>query len=196
MTKKPTKETTAKAKAKAKDKPKVEPIKLERVNKRVKHEFTDDELISFGFALGQKYRSIRAVQSEAKAVKADYTAREKSLEADIDEVSGKINARFEMRNKECFKFYDYKGGEVYWFLCADVEDGVDIESCPTADALLVLLLVDEVFSPVNQRKISDNERQQKLDEGINKAADGGGDQPGDEGEPDADKDGKQAVETS
>lgn len=153
-----------KKKTTKKDKPKVEPIKLQRVTERVKHNFSDDELITFGYSLGQKYRAIRTVQSEAKATAADYKAREKSLEADIDEVSGKINAGFEMRAKDCFKMYDYAGGVVYWFLCADLdpEDGFSAKNFPDADTLLEFLLTDEAFTPVKQRPIRDDERQAKL----------------------------------
>jgi len=148
---------------KGKGKAKAEPIRLERVLKRVKHNYLDDELIAFGYALGQKYRSIRAVQSEKKAVVADYAAREKSLESEIDEISGKINAGFEMRGKDCFKMYDFKGGVVYWFLCNEIENAkIDPQTFPDAEAMLEYLLTDEVFNPVMQRPIRDAERQAKL----------------------------------
>ena len=140
---------------------KADPLKLERVIETVKHNFVDDELISFGYKLGQKYRSIRTVQSEAKAVAADYKAREKSLEADIDEISGKLNAGFEMRGKPCYKFIDYKAGRVYWFLCDDVGEPTAL-NWPDAEALLEHLLLDESFGPVKQRPIRDHERQTRL----------------------------------
>ena len=155
------------AKKKANKAAKAEPIKLERVVERVKHNYTDDELIVFAYELGQKYRAIRAVQSEAKAVKKDYAARESSIESDIDEISERVNTRFEMRAKECFKFFDYKGGNVYWFLCADIESAIAPDKFPDVDELLNYLLADEDFSPAKSRPITQNERQQKLDEGVN-----------------------------
>lgn len=152
-----------KVKDKKKSKAKAEAFKLERTTERVKHNFLDDELIGFGFSLGQKYRSIRAIQSEKKAVVADYTAREKSIEADIDEISGKINAGFEMRAKPCFRFYDYKGGRVYWFLCDDIKkSGLDLLTFPDLDEILKYLLKDEAFDAIKDREITDQERQAKL----------------------------------
>jgi hypothetical protein len=207
-----TKKATAKVKApdKSEAKAKVDPIKLERVNKNVKHNFLDDELITFGYSLGQKYRAIRTVQAELKSVKADYTAREKSLEADIDEISGKLNAGFEMRGKDCFKFFGYKDGQVYWFLCEEIEIdlinkayqlGVGVKGFPDAETFALEYLLTEAFEPVKQRPLRDHEKQKKLfDEQT--AADGGGDPPGDEGatvpdpDPENDIDKKQTVETS
>jgi len=172
-------------KKKSKSKTK-EPLKLERVNERVKHNYTDDEMVSFAYLLGQKYRAIRAVQSEAKAVKKDYAARESSIESDIDELSERVNTRFEMRQKECLKFFDYKGGQVYWFLCDDLAD-VKMDLFDEADELLQYLIMDEAIDPVKQRGITQDERQQKLDEGVNEG------EAGDEGET---GDEAQKVETS
>ena len=187
-----------------KKKDKVEPLKLERVVETVKHNFNDDELISFGYKLGQKYRAIRSVQTEGKAVAADYKGREKSLEADIDEVSGKLNAGFEMRGKPCFKFFDYKAARVYWVLREAVGDPKGFK-CPDADALLEHLLIDESFEPVKQRGLREHERQAPLfadaaaDDAVVDAEFEDG-KPTDKNafgpDPDADQDGKQAVETS
>lgn len=149
-------------KKKTKDAAKVESkLEIERVRENVKHSFIDDELIAFGYKLGQKYRSIRSVQSEKKAVAADYAAREKSLETDIDEISHKLNTGFEMRIKDCFKFMDFKAGRVYLFLCDDVGDPSAF-NVPDSDALLEHLLLDEAFDPVLDRKLLDYERQAHL----------------------------------
>ena len=153
--------TKKKEKAATNTKPKVEPLALQRVRENVKHNFTDDELITFGYTLGQKYRAIRTVQTEKKAVAADYAAREKSLEADIDEVSGKFNSGFEMRIKDCFKFMDYTEGRVYLFLCEDVGDPAAFK-VPDSEALLEHLLLDEAFTPVLDRKLLDYERQAQM----------------------------------
>ena len=179
------KKTTAKAKKKAdaKKKAKAEPITLNRVVERVKHNFLDDELITFGALVGSKFRELRSVIGDKKAIAADFTAREKALEAEIDEVTGKINAGFEMRGKETFKFYDYKAGVVYWFLCEALENReLDPGKFPDADELLAYLLTDEDFEPVRQRPIRPDERQAKLFEDETAAGGGDGDQDGGDAE--------------
>lgn len=185
------KKTKGKQTKKADKKKAKEPITLNRVVERVKHNFLDDELIVFGSLVGAKLRDLRSVVADKKAVAADFTAREKALDAEIDELTGKINAGFEMRGKETFKFFDYKAGVVYWFLCEDIEDRpLDVKTFPDADELLAYLLADESFEPVRQRPIRPDERQAKLfaDE---QAAGGDDDHAGDKVE-----DGNQTVETS
>jgi len=183
MPTKPTKTkeaTKPKADKKKAVKKKPEPIKLKRLDERVRHNFSQSELVDFARQLAKKYRTLRTIESEKKSIAAQYTSREKQVGIEIDEITSNVNDGFEMRKKPCIELKDYKGKIVYYFLADDILEGpdaIDPQIFGTADDLLAYLMTAE-YEPAGERPLRPDEHQQELFDEPDPAADPSDGPPG------------------
>lgn len=175
-------------KQKPKDKDKAaEPLKLERVVERVRHDFNQAEIAEFGREVARGVRALKVVESERKSIAAQYASQEKTLAIEIDEFSRKIGDGYEMRRKACYCLKDFKNEQVYYFLCDNLEDW-NFENFATAADLLEQLLKDEAFEPIKTRMLRADERQMNLFESEGDTGD-----DDDHTAPDSETEGKEVV---
>ena len=72
----------------------------------VEMKFTPDEKIEFGLKVAEQIRTLKRIESQKKSAVADFTARQKAAELELDALSRKIEDGFEMRREECEVQYD------------------------------------------------------------------------------------------
>lgn len=72
----------------------------------VEMKFTPDEKIELGLKVAEQIRTLKRIESQKKSASADFLAREKSANLELDELSRKIEDGFEMRREECEVQYD------------------------------------------------------------------------------------------
>ncbi len=67
----------------------------------VEMKFTPDEKIELGLKVSGIIRNLKKIDREKKSASADFAAREKSENLELDELTRKIEDGFEMRREEC-----------------------------------------------------------------------------------------------
>ena len=92
----------------------------------VKIEFTPEEKIELGLKVAEQVRTLKSIESQKKSAMADFTAREKQANLEIDELARKIDDGFEMRRENCIVQYDDATHVVHFILEHD-ERGVIIK---------------------------------------------------------------------
>lgn len=99
------------------------PEKKETSIELVEMKFTPDEKIELGLKVAEQIRTLKRVESQKKSAVADFTAREKSANLELDELSRKIEDGFEMRREECEVQYDDELKMVHFVI---YQDGVPL----------------------------------------------------------------------
>ena len=82
----------------------------------VKIEFTPEEKIELGLQVAEQVRKKNSIESQKKSAMADFTAREKQANLEIDELARKIDDGFEMRRENCIVRYDEPTHMVHFIL--------------------------------------------------------------------------------
>jgi len=117
-----------KTKAKTKDHPDtvcVAPtIKERRFSRLLKCQLTDKELIATGEELTQELQHLGAIATELDSIKADYKAKTKASESEIESLSNRLRNKFEMRPVDC---HEIKNFDTKKFSVLRVDTGEIIE---------------------------------------------------------------------
>ncbi len=82
----------------------------------VKIDFSPEEKIELGLKVAELHRKLKSIESQLKSTKADFTAREKQANLEIDELLRKIDDGFEMRRENCLIRYDDGNHMVHFIL--------------------------------------------------------------------------------
>jgi hypothetical protein len=81
------------------------PAPLPVVKRSVKHDFSKDETAVLYVDFRQAHRNVAAAESDFESVKAQHKARIAEAEAKMGTLDAKLQAGFEMRDKECWVLY-------------------------------------------------------------------------------------------
>ena len=92
----------------------------------IKIDFTQDELIDLGLQVAEQVRKLKSIEAQKKSAAADFTAREKQANLEIDELARKLEDGFEMKRENCIVQYDEATNMVHFILEHD-ERGVIIK---------------------------------------------------------------------
>lgn len=105
---------------------------VEKVNKIVRHDYTNAEKQRLGSELADTYRRLELEQNHLKDVTTQVKSRITSLEATIKEKVSKINAGYEMITVECYIVKDYED-DVIRYVRMDTDDEVDSRDMTTEE---------------------------------------------------------------
>lgn len=78
--------------------------------------FTLEEKVELGLKVAEQVRKLKRIESQKKSAAADFTAREKQANLEIDELTRKIDDGFEMRRENCIVQYDDATHMVHFIL--------------------------------------------------------------------------------
>ena len=92
----------------------------------VKIDFTPEEKIELGIQVAEQVRKLKIIEVQKKSAAADFTAREKQANLEIDEIARKLGDGFEMRRENCVVRYDDSLHMVHFILEHD-ESGVIVK---------------------------------------------------------------------
>lgn len=87
-------------------------IEIKRMSRILKVMFTDKERLAMGDQMANAVRNIKQVKDELDAIKAQYGSKSKALEAEIANVSERLNSGWEMKSVECEEQRDFRVGSV------------------------------------------------------------------------------------
>ncbi len=82
----------------------------------VKIDFTSDEKIELGLKVAEQVRKLKSIEAQKKSAMADFTAREKQANLEVDELARKLEDGFEMRRENCIVQYDDPTNMVHFIL--------------------------------------------------------------------------------
>ena len=112
--------------------------KTTKETQTLKCELTEEELRTAGQDLARNLDEIEALNDSLKEVKADYKAQIESKEASAKVQRNKVRNKYDYRGVTCTRTEDYKAGSV-------------------------IVVRDDTGSIVTSRKMSPEERQQKME---------------------------------
>lgn len=87
-------------------------IETRRLTKLLKVMFAVKERLGMGDQMANAVRNIKQAQEELKSVKAQYDSKIKQFEAEIANMSERLNSGWEMRSVECEEIKDFQTGNV------------------------------------------------------------------------------------
>ena len=82
----------------------------------VEIKFTKDEKIELGLKVAEQVRELKSIESQKKSAMADFLAREKQANLEVDELARKIDDGFEMKRENCIIQYDDPTHMVHFIL--------------------------------------------------------------------------------
>lgn len=82
----------------------------------VKIDFTQDELIDLGLKVAEQVRKLKSIEAQKKSAMADFTAREKQANLEIDELARKLEDGFQMCRENCRVQFDDSTHMVHFIL--------------------------------------------------------------------------------
>lgn len=92
-----------------------ENVKERRYTKSLKCPLTDKELLETGDELTEALDHKAAVESELESIRAEYKAKTKAADADIERLRTRHRNKFEMRPIECREVRNYEDRIFYVF---------------------------------------------------------------------------------
>lgn len=90
--------------------------KTEYSLEHVRIDFTAEEKIDLGLKVAEQVRNLKSIEAQKKSANADFTAREKQANLEIDELARKLEDGFEMRRENCIVQYDDPTNMVHFIL--------------------------------------------------------------------------------
>ena len=81
--------------------------KKEKCQKHLKYEFTQPEHTELAVELAEKLQELSEAQDRLKAVQADVKSDIAAIVAQVSKLRPKVKDRYEMRQIDCEKVYDY-----------------------------------------------------------------------------------------
>ena len=82
----------------------------------VRIDFTPEEKIDLGLKVAKQVRELKSIEAQKKSAMADFTAREKQANLEMDELARKIDDGFEMRRENCRVQWDDPTHMVHFIL--------------------------------------------------------------------------------
>ena len=82
----------------------------------VQIDFTPEEKIELGLKVAEQVKKLKSIESQKKSAMADFTAREKQANLEVDELARKIDDGFEMKRMNCRVQYDDPTHMVHFIL--------------------------------------------------------------------------------
>jgi len=95
------------------------PEKTEYSLELVKIDFTPEEKIDLGLQVAEQVRLLKSIEAQKKSAAADFTAREKQANLEIDELARKLEDGFEVRQEMCLVEYDHALNMVHYIFEQD-----------------------------------------------------------------------------
>ena len=83
-------------------------VKERRFTRLLKCQLTDKELIESGDQLAQELSHLDSINSELESIKADYKAKTKAAESEIEALSNRVRNKFEMRPVDCHEIRNFE----------------------------------------------------------------------------------------
>ncbi len=92
---------------------KAEDIEIREFTRILKVMFPVKERLGIGDQMANAIRNIKQAQDELKSVKAQYDSKIKQFEAEVANLSERLNSGWEMRSVECAEIKDFRMGNVF-----------------------------------------------------------------------------------
>jgi hypothetical protein len=87
-----------------------EDIEVKKVMRILKVLFTVKQRLEMGEQMANAIRNTKQAQDEAKSVKAQYDGKIKQFDAEISNISERLNSGWEMKPVDCEETRDYRTG--------------------------------------------------------------------------------------